>query len=63
VKLRKSDLKDKEKYNKIQQIVKFSFQETLKLQVYLDMLIDNKKVEDLMKMADFRANFMKLVEG
>ena len=64
VKVRKVDIKDPKKRAKLDQMVKFSFQETLKLPIFLDMIVkESKKASDLIKLDAFRDNFMKILEG
>ena len=63
VKLRKCDLKDVKRRNKIVQICQYSFQETLKFDTFAAMLDGGKQVGDLVKTKDFRHKFLLMVEG
>jgi hypothetical protein len=63
VKLRKADMKDKKKQEKLDQIVRYSFQ-----QVALSYESElrkgkEKNIYDICKEADFRAQFMLHIEG
>ena len=59
IKLRKSDLKDKKKKDKIHNIVLYAFQEVMKFEVYQDILKEEKKKGyDIVKMESFRNQVM-----
>jgi hypothetical protein len=63
VKLRKCDLKDIKKRNKIVQICQYSFQEVLKFPTFTKQLEDGKQIGDVVKMWDFRHKFVLMIEG
>jgi len=63
VRLRKCDLKDVKKRNKVVQICQYSFQEILKFDTFAKQLKEGKQIGDVVKMWDFRHKFVMMVEG
>ena len=64
VRLRRNDQKDKELSEKITKIVKYAIQEVSKFETYRAQLVEGgKKINDVVKDAEFKSQLMLAVEG
>jgi hypothetical protein len=62
VKLKKCDIKDVKKRNKIVQIMQFGFQEVLKFDEFVSIFTEGKQLSEILKNLDFRHKYMLMIE-